>query len=47
MVRWRKDLHWEDTVFQINLKRFDPVLVFAAEEMKKYLRMMMPEEDEI
>ena len=34
-------------MFQINLKRFDPVLVFAAEEMKKYLRMMMPEEDEI
>ena len=34
-------------MFQINLVRFDPVLVFAAEEMKKYLRMMMPEEDEI
>ncbi len=31
----------------VKLTRFDPVLVFAAEEMKKYLRMMMPREDEI
>lgn len=30
-------------MLSIHLMRFDPVLVFAAEELKKYLRMMMPQ----
>ncbi len=30
-------------MFKINLMHFDNVAVFAAEELKKYLRMMMPD----
>lgn len=34
-------------MFAINVMRADRVLIFAAEELKKYLRMMMPECGEI
>ncbi|MBR2634871.1 MAG: DUF4838 domain-containing protein [Clostridia bacterium] len=34
-------------MFQINMMRFDHVVVFAAEELKKYLRMMMPQSGDI
>ena len=34
-------------MFQINKLRADHVIDYAAEEMKKYLRMMMPECDEV
>ena len=32
-------------MFQINKLRSDPVIDFAAEELRKYLRMMQPEKD--
>ncbi|MBR2615966.1 MAG: DUF4838 domain-containing protein [Clostridia bacterium] len=34
-------------MLKIKMKRFDHVVVFAAEELKKYLRMMMPATPEI
>ena len=34
-------------MLQINKLRADHVIDFAAEELKKYLRMMMPEEKQV
>lgn len=34
-------------LYSIKIVREDPVLYFAAEELKKYLRMMLPEEGEV